>query len=463
MKTVRTNNVIVTTLVGLLAFGVWLTSVELPFADAGAKQQKGISQNALSNKLLKLDSEAREKFEKTHPGVLPEGPIRARLPLPSAKHFNWCDLNQDFYVHNQGRSGSCWANSAIEALECSWLIRNGVRHQFSPQPILDYTRRDKGGNAGIAFDVLLKHGTAFISQYDFIGHPGEIRKNIPTKYRAVAWGQVGDKKGPATVRQLKEALLEHGPLVVNLFSTKAFKKYTSGVFAEHYQPGKEEPKHNHEVLLLGWDDKRGRGAWYIKNSWGKKWGEGGYGWIEYGCNNICYNAWWVTAQSTYYKLPKDAFLRLVPDADAPMAWNSPIAPSAAVTAVRQKQNVERNGKKGIVFNVTAEIGKAKLKKSYITLFIESNDGKPLTTTNKEYATTEGHLRVRKEIVSTDDHFSLKDVELFLPYSLLPGGAGKNDYRFHVNIWHDGKWLCRGNVYSGAFSVNSTGAHKSKDK
>ena len=37
------------------------------------------------------------------------------------------------------------------------------------------------------------------------------------------------------------ALLEHGPLSVDLFSTPAFHKYNGGVFAEHYHPAMGQP------------------------------------------------------------------------------------------------------------------------------------------------------------------------------------------------------------------------------
>jgi hypothetical protein len=446
---VQIRNVVVVVLACLVAGGAWI----IPGAAPAAKTPKVKPPPA--GKLLKLDDAERWKFEIAHPGALPEKPLLSRLPLPSAAQFNWCDLNQDFHVHSQGKSSSCWANAAIEALECNWLIRNGVRHKLSPQPILDYTQIATGANAGVAFDVLLKHGTAGYETYKFTGHPGQLRKDIPTRYRAIAWGRVGRGPGKIRVEEVKLALLKHGPLVVSMeYSTPAFHKYKTGVFAEHYKPGKGQPKvRGHAVLLLGWDDRRGHnGAWYIKNSWGEKWGERGYCWIEYGCNNICYRAYWVKAQSTYYTLPEGEFLKLVPDSDPPMVWNSPVSATAVVKAVRMEQNVIRNGKKGVLFHVTADIGRAKGKSAYITLFLEDKDGKNLPATAKHYTTTEGHLRVRTQIIPSGDYATYEDVALFLPYALLPGSAGKSTYRFRANVWCD-KWLCSKNPYRGSFWVS----------
>jgi C1A family cysteine protease len=288
--------------------------------------------------LLALDKAEKRKFEKAHPGALPETSIHMRLPSVSATRFNWCDLNQDFHVHEQ-KKGSCWANAAVEALECNWLIRNGLRHKFSPQPILDYAqvRENGGADAALALDLLLKHGTAKMYEYPYTGKPGKVKKEVRTRYRAIAWGVVG-LNGKITVKMLKAALLRYGPVVVSVDASQDFGKFRKGtptfnkykgVLAERVSKGKE--RGNHWVLLLGWDDKRGRkGAWYIKNSWGSKWGDGGYGWIEYGSNGICYTAYWVKAQSTYYKLPKEEFLKLVPGADPPWGWRSPIE-NAAIT------------------------------------------------------------------------------------------------------------------------------------
>ena len=294
--------------------------------------------------LLAFDDAEKRNFEKAHPGALPETPIYMRLPSVSATQFNWCDLNQDFHVHEQ-KKGNCWANAAVEALECNWLIRNGFRVHLSPQSILDYAQlpENSGADAALALDLLLKHGTAKMQEYPYTGKPDKVKKEVRMRHRAIAWGIVG-LNGKITVEMLKAALLRYGPVVVSVDASQDFGKFRKGtptfekykgILAEQVLKGKE--RGNHWVLLLGWDDKRGKkGAWYIKNSWGPTWGEGGYGWIEYGSNSICYTAYWVKAQCVYYKLPKDRFLKLVPDADPLWVWQSPIENAARTKAGAKK-------------------------------------------------------------------------------------------------------------------------------
>ena len=51
---------------------------------------------------------------------------------------------------------------------------------------------------------------------------------------------------------------------------------------EAMSAGRPEPLTNHEVLLVGWGDVKGRPYWIIKNSWGVGWGNHGFGAIYRG-------------------------------------------------------------------------------------------------------------------------------------------------------------------------------------
>jgi hypothetical protein len=95
-----------------------------------------------------------------------------------------------------------------------------------------------------------------------------------------------------TVEQLKTALIEHGPLVAPIVYDDCLYNYKGGVFNEE-----DLGIINHAVLLVGWDDAKG--AWLVKNSWGKEWGEKGFGWIKYGSNNIGVFAAWIDAPKAY--------------------------------------------------------------------------------------------------------------------------------------------------------------------
>ncbi len=278
------------------------------------------SVNKLAEKLVTLDDAARAKFEKEHPDVLPD----AKLTLPTAKAvaFDWCNLNKVSDAHRQ-RTGDCWANASIEALECSNLIRNDSKESLSPQPLLDHLKlhdKEISGTLSSAMDFFLKTGTAQLANYPYTGKPAEPTE-VSLPFRAVAWGFVQSKDELAAVADLKAALLKFGPLAINLRSTPKLRGYKGGLFEERELPEdlpNADPKdksNGHSVLLVGWDDSRGtQGAFKIKNSWGAKWGEQGFMWIAYGSNKIGSRAAWVRAQSRFYEVPTE-FTQLVPKAN----------------------------------------------------------------------------------------------------------------------------------------------------
>jgi C1A family cysteine protease len=279
-------------------------------------KQEIIQANTLAAQLLKLDDDARNQFAIEHPGVLPESGLR--LPKATAVAFDWCNLNMVGQWRRQ-RSEDCWANSATEALECSNLIRNNRRQTLSVQPILDNlkqgaTKETMGGQPGQACDFFLKTGTARAAVYRYTGKP-EDPQDKPLPYRAVAWGYVTNDGERPTNEQIKAALLEHGPLAVDLVDTVNFHAYQGGLYNESTPLDKKDIKGKHAVLLVGWDDTRGpKGAWKIKNSWGPNWGEQGFMWLAYGSNDIARHVEWVCAASTFYNLPVDTFAQLVPEA-----------------------------------------------------------------------------------------------------------------------------------------------------
>ena len=67
------------------------------------------------------------------------------------------------------------------------------------------------------------------------------------------------------------------PIIVGV-DASTWSKYSSGVF----NGCNPTPRLNHNVLLAGIDSSAN---WWIKNSWGQRWGEGGY--IELLAGNSC--------------------------------------------------------------------------------------------------------------------------------------------------------------------------------
>ena len=100
---------------------------------------------------------------------------------------------------------------------------------------------------------------------------------------------VGASNSVPSVDAIKNAIYTYGSVSVGFYVDRYFQAYTGGIFTSCKKKVKNI---NHAVILCGWDDKTG--AWLMKNSWGTGWGEDGFMWIKYGCNNVGYGACYCT-------------------------------------------------------------------------------------------------------------------------------------------------------------------------
>jgi cathepsin L len=205
-------------------------------------------------------------------------------------------------VRNQGGSESCWAIAATEAYEESWERHHpGLQVSLSPQPVLDRLGVDGPYNPELALQQLIQNGTADerFYPYDEPLHqpvkPGPAEA-IPANllFKGGQYGYLA-QGGKPTVEAMKQALLVHGPLLTSLYATNGFQKFlrNDGVYRELLRIPAGQPQTNHAVLLVGWDDSRH--AWLIKNSWGTRFGNYGYAWVDYDSLNIGYGTAWVEA------------------------------------------------------------------------------------------------------------------------------------------------------------------------
>ncbi|MBK8262779.1 MAG: hypothetical protein IPK80_15770 [Nannocystis sp.] len=196
-------------------------------------------------------------------------------------------------IRDQSKCGSCWAFAAMGAFETSQRLVNGVTADLSEQRVLDCATANgkdagscKGGWYSDVFEWLAAAGTVPHEHIDpYAAQERTCSTQAASSFKAKAWGWVSPKQLDPSVTEIKEAICKYGPVATTVNATKAFVAYTGGVFDER-DPGII----NHAVVLVGWDDQRG--AWLMRNSWGTKWGEGGYMWIKYDANSVGrYSAW----------------------------------------------------------------------------------------------------------------------------------------------------------------------------
>jgi hypothetical protein len=220
--------------------------------------------------------------------------------LPSATNpkFSWRDKMTP--VKSQAFCGSCWAFATLAVHEASEFLLNGRTVDLSEQQLVNCVPRlnrkktnCEGNSLDAAFNWLRTTGTATEAAVPYQSAAARCDAAKGEKQYKVQAHSFAGRDDPASIHELKLAIVEHGPLVAGVHATDLFQAYAGGVFDE----GASGPL-NHAVVIVGWDDARQ--AWHVRNSWGPEWGEEGYMWIKFGSNGIGSISIWGQAQ----QLPK---------------------------------------------------------------------------------------------------------------------------------------------------------------
>jgi C1A family cysteine protease len=227
-------------------------------------------------------------------------PVQRDLPAT----FDWRNYNGQSYcppIRDQRSCGSCWAFAVMGAVECNIFIRDGVACDVSEQWLVSCCGLGgcSGEWPGRATNFLLCSGEYQDPWGGFGAVPEEefpyVAWDAPCEtgpynhpWCLDTWAFVGPEWGIPTVEQLKQAIMDHGPLCVCVYAGSSFQGYSHGVF--NSCPSDDI---NHAVVLVGWDDNQAGGVWFMRNSWGSGWGEHGYMRIKYNCSEIGFNALYV--------------------------------------------------------------------------------------------------------------------------------------------------------------------------
>ncbi|MGC9554399.1 MAG: C1 family peptidase [Thermoplasmatota archaeon] len=208
---------------------------------------------------------------------LPET-VGSNTVAPPPPSFTWQNVNGTDYttpVKNQEPCPSCEAYALCAVLET--LVHYEVGYNFGCDLSEAHLFFCPGGTC--AWGVNVSHAADYLVEF---GVPDEgcfpdphrrtdspCNQSLPGwENRTVKirdWGWVEND-----IAGIKQALIEHGPLVICIWVWKDFMYYSGGVYRHRW--GALEG--GHLVTLMGYDD--GQQCWIVKNSWGSNWGEEGW-------------------------------------------------------------------------------------------------------------------------------------------------------------------------------------------
>ena len=247
-------------------------------------------------------------------------------------------IPENIVVRNQMQTNSCWAFSAIGALESTLGLQDykagnpRISYDFSERHMEYATSRtflngeinkmghnrqiNVGGNARIAFSYFSgglgpidENSMPFVNNANLIKLSEIQNKKVTAKvtdtidFPSLYDNSIGKdsetiKQNKEIVKQqIKDHILNYGGVTVCIYGAQINSEYynnsTGAIYCDECQP-------NHNVLIIGWDDTysvenfnsryrpQNPGAWIIKNSWGTSVGKNGIMYLSYEDANVYY-------------------------------------------------------------------------------------------------------------------------------------------------------------------------------
>ncbi|MCL1956641.1 MAG: hypothetical protein FWF63_04915 [Fibromonadales bacterium] len=208
-------------------------------------------------------------------------------------------------VRSQGQFGTCvaWSTgyafkTALNAIEKNWTATDLKKesNQTSPKDLWLTIPADKKGRScnGVAFayamDALIANGAASLADVPYnmsgscdasISSSKGNPNNKLANYRKIADNQKlygGSKVEGMDVENFKSYLAQGRPILFGANVCDRFHRHKGNAV---FSVDGGTRCGGHGMVLVGYDDSKGDGAFRVRNSWDTDWGDNGSIWVDY--------------------------------------------------------------------------------------------------------------------------------------------------------------------------------------
>ena len=210
-----------------------------PKEDSSDDEIEAVQRRRLGQASSSSDDEEKKKKKHHHKKKLP-------------KKVDWVEAGAVTPVKNQGQCGSCWAFSAIGALEGAHFLKTGELVSLSEQELIDCDVKDKGCYGGlmdIAFEFD-ESGRGVCSEEDY---PYEAAKNDSCNKDCTPVDETLVKSftdvEEGSIEALQHAIVQQPVSIAIQANQMSFQFYKKGVY-DNDECG-EEAVIDHGVLAVG--------------------------------------------------------------------------------------------------------------------------------------------------------------------------------------------------------------------
>ncbi|TKR89225.1 hypothetical protein L596_013361 [Steinernema carpocapsae] len=237
-----------------------------------------------------------EELGEMFPGESPDL-LEDLQPFPAldtelySPYFNW-NRTLRMKVKDQQTCGSCYIFASVAAMEAKEMQKYpGTQWDLSEQKVLDCSGFGCNGNlVANAMQYLQDYGTVPSNEYvRYHNSKGQCKQNMVNhahKYTIYKYRNLYDPRQNFE-NNIANMIATTGPVVVAMKARiPEVKYYRGGILSVNRNFRQGDTDHFMLAVGYGTDSSTAKKYWILKNSWGTRWGVGGFMYLERGTNQL---------------------------------------------------------------------------------------------------------------------------------------------------------------------------------